>query len=77
MFNQNKKLIAHSGFVASVRDEGVGQAYSRQIVFSDWFWGGGFLILISYLVIIAGTCVFISHLFSLIKEKKQNHKEYV
>lgn len=77
MFNQNKNLIAHSGFIASPRDEGVGQSNSQQIMFGDWFWGGGFLILISYAVIIAGTCVFINHLFSLVKEKKQNHKEYV
>lgn len=64
-----EKLIAHSGFVTSA-ESGVRQSDNAQMLFSDWFWQGGFLILISYLVIIAGTCVFIKHLFSLIREKK-------
>lgn len=70
MFNQNKKLIAHSGFVTNTEAGTSRQINDRQIAFNDWFWQGGFLILISYLVIIAGTCVFISHLFYLVKEKK-------
>lgn len=69
MFNQNKKLLVHSGFVTRA-ESGVRQSDNAQMLFGDWFWQGGFLILISYLVIIAGTCVFINHLFSLAREKK-------
>lgn len=71
MFNQNKKLLVHSGFVANSGSENA-QFYNEPMTFNYWFLHGGFLIFISYLVIIAGTGVFIHYIFSLIKEKRDN-----
>lgn len=67
MFNQNKKLIAHSGFMADVHAESF-QVSSEQMTFSYWFWHGGFLVAISYIIIVWGTGVFIKYLFSLLKK---------
>ncbi|MEK7130927.1 MAG: hypothetical protein AAB924_00985 [Patescibacteria group bacterium] len=77
MFNQNKKivatqerLIAHSGFVTNTGAESV-KVSNEQMTFDYWFWHGGFLVIISYVVIVMGTGVFIRHLFSLIKDAKR------
>lgn len=71
MFNQNKKLLVHSGFVANAGDEGVSQAHNEAMTFNYWFWHGGFLVGISYLIIIIGTGILIRNVFSLIKEQKK------
>ena len=67
MFHQNQKLIVHYGFVADTHAESV-QVSSEQISFGYWFWHGGFVVAISYILIICGTIVFIKHLFSLLKK---------
>ena len=66
-FHQNQKLIVHSGFIADTRSESV-QISGEPMAFSYWFWHGGFLVAISYVIIICGTGVFIKYLFSLIKK---------
>ena len=67
MFHQNKNLIVHSGFAVDVHAEKV-QVSSEPITFGYWFWHGGFLVFISYIIIILGTGVFIKYLFSLLKK---------
>ena len=67
MFHQNKKLVAHSGFMADARAEGV-QVSSEPMAFGYWFWHGGFMVAISYIIIILGTGVFIKYLFSLLRK---------
>lgn len=77
MFNQGKKLvaqqeklIAHSGFVTNTATESA-RVHNEQMTFDYWFWHGGFLVIISYVVIMMGTGVFIRQLFSLIKDAKR------
>ncbi|MEK9161463.1 MAG: hypothetical protein AAB822_01760 [Patescibacteria group bacterium] len=70
MFNQNKKIIVHSGFVTNTGAESV-KVSNEQMTFDYWFWHGGFLVVISYVIIMMGTGVFIKQLFSLIKEVKR------
>ena len=73
MFNQNQKLLVHSGFTANTVSE-TPQSHSEPMTFNYWFLHGGFVILISYLLIIAGAGVFIHYVFSLIKEKRNRKK---
>ena len=65
MFNQN--LIVHSGFITDTHAESV-QVSIGSITFGYWFWHGGFLVAISYIIIILGTGVFIKYLFSILKK---------
>ena len=74
MFNQNKKIIVHSGFVTNTSTESA-QVKSEQMTFDYWFWHGGFLVVISYVIIMMGTGVFIKQLFSLIKEVKRKSND--
>ena len=67
MFYQNQKLIVHSGFVTDTHAESV-QVSGEPMTFGYWFWHGGFLVVISYVIIICGTGVFIKHLFSRLKK---------
>ena len=67
MFYQNQKLIVHSGFIKDTHAESV-QVFGEPMTFGYWFWHGGFLVAISYVIIICGTGVFIKHLFSLLKK---------
>jgi hypothetical protein len=62
-----EKLVAHSGFMMDAHAESV-QNNNEQITFGYWFWHGGFLVAISYLIIVLGTGVFIKYLFSLLKK---------
>ena len=67
MFYQNKNLIVHSGFMAYTHAESA-QNNNGPITFGYWFWHGGFLVFISYVIIILGTGVFIKYIFSLLKK---------
>ena len=67
MFYQNKNLIVHSGFMADTHAESA-QNNNGPITFGYWFWHGGFLVFISYVIIILGTGVFIKYIFSLLKK---------
>lgn len=62
-----EKLVAHSGFMADAHAGSV-QNHNEQITFGYWFWHGGFLVFISYLIIVLGTGVFIKYVFSLLKK---------
>ena len=62
-----EKLVAHSGFIKDIRAESV-QTAGEPMTFGYWFWHGGFMAVISYIIIICGTIVFIKHLFSLLKK---------
>lgn len=66
MIRQNQNLMAHSGFVTDIHAESV-QVSNEQITFSYWFWHGGFMVVISYILIAWGTGILIKYLFSLIK----------
>ena len=67
MPRQNKKLIVHSGFIKDTHAGSV-QVSGETMTFGYWFWHGGFLVAISYVIIICGAGVFIKHLFSLLKK---------
>lgn len=62
-----EKLVAHSGFITDTHAE-TAQFSSEPISFGYWFWHGGFMVAISYLIIVLGTGVFIKHIFSLLKK---------
>ena len=62
-----EKLVAHSGFAVDAHAESV-QNNNGQMTFGYWFWHGGFLVFISYVIIILGTGVFIKYIFSLLKK---------
>ena len=72
MFNQSQKLLVHSGFIVNSGSEDA-QAHNEPMTFNYWFLHGGFLIFISYLLIIAGIGVFIHYIFSLIKERRNSN----
>ena len=59
--------MAHSGFITDTHAETV-QISNEPITFGYWFWHGGFLVAVSYLIIVLGTAVFIKHRFSPEKE---------
>jgi hypothetical protein len=67
MLRQNQKLIAHSGFIKDSRAESV-QAAGEPMTFGYWFWHGGFVAVISYILIACGTAIFIKYIFSLLKK---------
>lgn len=67
MFHQNQKLIVHSGFITDTHAENI-QISGEPITFNYWFWHGGFLVAISYILIALGTGVFIKYLFSILKK---------
>lgn len=69
MLYQNQNLIAHSGFIKDTHAESA-QIPGEPMTFGYWFIHGGFLVIISYFVIICGTGVFIKYLFSLLKNGK-------
>lgn len=62
MIYNNQKLIAHSGFKID-SNLGHAQAANQDVPFAHWFWEGGFLTIISYVIIIWGTGVLIKWFF--------------
>lgn len=62
-----KKLIAHSGFMTDAHAENT-QVSGGQMTLGYWFWHGGFLVAVSYLIIVLGTGVFIKHILSILKK---------
>lgn len=67
MFHQNQNLIVHSGFITDTHTESV-QVHNEPISFGYWFWHGGFMVFVSYILIALGTAVFIRYIFSLLKK---------
>lgn len=61
-----EKLVAHSGFITDTRSESV-QVSNEPITFGYWFWHGGFMVAVSYILIVWGTAVLIKHFLSFKK----------
>ncbi|RJQ32268.1 hypothetical protein C4572_01450 [Candidatus Parcubacteria bacterium] len=57
-----KKLLAHSLIPTSSSQRSV-----EYVPFSHWLWEGGFVVIVSYILIAMGTGVFLKWLFSEIK----------
>lgn len=67
MLHRNQDLIAHSGFINDTHAESI-QFSGEPMTFNYWFLHGGFLVFVSYIIIICGTGIFIKNLFSLLKK---------